>query len=93
MTIDGAEAAIRTVIAAAVAQHDDINGRGLDALFAMRQAQGGERLEVAHRNREGRRKLAGEPAAALARLQKARRATTASNCEGSSRGTGGILFG
>jgi hypothetical protein len=36
---DGGEAAIRTVIAAALAQHDDINGRGLDALFAMRHAE------------------------------------------------------
>jgi hypothetical protein len=39
MTIDADEAAIRTVIAAALAQHGDAHGRGLDALFAMRQAE------------------------------------------------------
>jgi NAD(P)-dependent dehydrogenase (short-subunit alcohol dehydrogenase family) len=32
MTIDADEAAIRTVIAAAVAEYGEINGRGLDAL-------------------------------------------------------------
>jgi hypothetical protein len=39
MTLDAGEAAIRTVIAAALAQHSDANGRGLDALMAMRQAE------------------------------------------------------
>jgi hypothetical protein len=39
MTIDAGEAAIRTVIAAAIAQHGEAGGRGLDALFAMRQAE------------------------------------------------------
>jgi hypothetical protein len=39
MTIDGGEAAIRTVIAAALAEHGEANGRGLDALVAMRQAE------------------------------------------------------
>jgi hypothetical protein len=39
MTIDADEAAIRTVIAAAIARHDEANGRGLDALLAMRQAE------------------------------------------------------
>jgi hypothetical protein len=44
MTIDAGEAAIRTVIAAALAQHDEANGRGLDALFAMGQAEAVTRL-------------------------------------------------
>jgi hypothetical protein len=35
MTIDAGEAAIRTVIAAALAEHSEASGRGLDALFAM----------------------------------------------------------
>jgi hypothetical protein len=39
MTIDLSEAAIRTVIAAALAQHNEAIGRGADALFAMRQAE------------------------------------------------------
>ena len=39
MTIDSGEAAIRTVIAAAVAEYGDINGRRSDALFAMREAE------------------------------------------------------
>jgi hypothetical protein len=39
MTIDAGEAAIPAVIAAALAQHGEANGRGLDALFAMRQAE------------------------------------------------------
>jgi hypothetical protein len=39
MTIEGGEAAIRTVIAAALAQHGEASGRGLHALFAMRQAE------------------------------------------------------
>ena len=39
MTIDTGEAAIRTVIAAALAEYGEINGRGLDALSAMRQAE------------------------------------------------------
>jgi len=39
MTIDAGKAAIRTVIAAALARHGDANGRGLDALLAMRQAE------------------------------------------------------
>jgi hypothetical protein len=38
MTTDAGEAAIRTVIAAAIAQHSDANGRGLDTL-AMRRAE------------------------------------------------------
>ena len=39
MTIDAGEAAIRTVIAAALAEYGEINGRALDALFAMREAE------------------------------------------------------
>ena len=34
MTVDADEAALRTVIAAALAQHGEAHGRGLDALFA-----------------------------------------------------------
>jgi hypothetical protein len=39
MTIDAGEAAIRNVIAATIAEHGEVNGRGMDALFAMRQAE------------------------------------------------------
>jgi hypothetical protein len=39
MTIDAGEAAIRTVIAAALAEYGEINGRALDVLFAMREAE------------------------------------------------------
>jgi hypothetical protein len=39
MTIDAGEGAIRNVIAIALMEHDEINGRGPDALFAMRQAE------------------------------------------------------
>jgi hypothetical protein len=39
MTIDAEEAAIRTVIAGALAEHGEPSGRGFDALFAMRQAE------------------------------------------------------
>jgi hypothetical protein len=39
MTIDSSEAAIRTVIAAALAQHNEAIGRGADAIVAMRQAE------------------------------------------------------
>jgi hypothetical protein len=39
MPIDTGEAAIRTVIAEALMEHDEISGRGVDALFAMRQAE------------------------------------------------------
>jgi hypothetical protein len=39
MTIDAGEAAIRNVIAIALMEHDETNGRGADALFAMRQAE------------------------------------------------------
>ncbi len=39
MTIDSSEAAIRTVIAAALAQYNDATGRGADAIVAMNQAQ------------------------------------------------------
>lgn len=39
MTIDAGEAAIRTVIAAALAQHNEAIGRGADAIVAMRQAE------------------------------------------------------
>jgi hypothetical protein len=39
MTVDAVQAAVRTVIAAALAQHADPNGRGLDALLAMQQAE------------------------------------------------------
>jgi hypothetical protein len=39
MTIDTGEAVIRTVIAAALAELGEVNGRALDALFAMRQAE------------------------------------------------------
>jgi hypothetical protein len=39
MTIDAGEAVIRTAIAAALAELGEANGRALDALFAMRQAE------------------------------------------------------
>jgi hypothetical protein len=39
MTIDGAQAAIRLVIANALVQNGEIGGRAFDALFAMRQAE------------------------------------------------------
>jgi hypothetical protein len=39
MTIDGAQAAIRLVIAEALSKNAEIGGRGFDALFAMRQAE------------------------------------------------------
>jgi hypothetical protein len=39
MTLDAGEATIRTVIAAALAEHAEANGRGLDALVAIRQAE------------------------------------------------------
>ena len=39
MTIDTGEAAIRTVIAEAIMVHGEDSGRGLDALFAMREAE------------------------------------------------------
>jgi hypothetical protein len=39
MTIDTGEAAIRTVFAAALAECAGINGRAVDALFAMREAE------------------------------------------------------
>jgi hypothetical protein len=39
MTIDSSEATIRTVIAAALAGYDEANGRGLDALSAMRRTE------------------------------------------------------
>jgi hypothetical protein len=39
MTIDADEAAIRAVIAAAIAEHGEASGRGVDALSAMRQAE------------------------------------------------------
>jgi ATP/maltotriose-dependent transcriptional regulator MalT len=39
MTIDTGEAVIRTVIAAALAELGEANGRVSDALFAMRQAE------------------------------------------------------
>jgi hypothetical protein len=39
MTIDTGEAAIRNLIAAAIAELGEASGRGLDALFAMRQAE------------------------------------------------------
>jgi hypothetical protein len=39
MTLDAGEAAIRNVIAIALMEHDETSGRGLDALFAMRQAE------------------------------------------------------
>jgi hypothetical protein len=39
MTIDADEAAIRMVIAGALIDHGETGGRGLDALFAMRQAE------------------------------------------------------
>ena len=38
MTIDGAQAAIRLVIADALVKNSEIGGRAFDALFAMRQA-------------------------------------------------------
>jgi hypothetical protein len=39
MTIDAGEAAIRTVIAAALGQHNEAIGRGADAIVAMPQAE------------------------------------------------------
>jgi hypothetical protein len=39
MTIDTAEAAIRTVIAGAIVESYDASGRAIDALLAMRQAE------------------------------------------------------
>jgi hypothetical protein len=39
MTIDAEQAAIRTVIAAVLAEQGEGSGRGLDALVAMRQAE------------------------------------------------------
>jgi hypothetical protein len=39
MTIDAAEAAIRNVIAIALIERGETDGRDLDALFAMRQAE------------------------------------------------------
>jgi hypothetical protein len=39
MTIDAGEAAIRTAIVTALVEHSETTGRGLDALFAMRQAE------------------------------------------------------
>jgi hypothetical protein len=39
MTISAGEAAIRNVIAVALAEHSEASGRALDALFAMRQAE------------------------------------------------------
>jgi hypothetical protein len=39
MAIDAGEAAIRTVIAEALIEHDEDSGRPMDALFAMRQAE------------------------------------------------------
>jgi hypothetical protein len=39
VAIDTEQAAIRTVIATVLAQQGEESGRGLDALFAMRQAE------------------------------------------------------
>jgi hypothetical protein len=39
VAIDAGQAAIRTVIAAAIAEHHEASGRGLDALFAMQLAE------------------------------------------------------
>jgi hypothetical protein len=39
MTIDAGGAAIRTVIVTALVEHGETSGRGVDALFAMRQAE------------------------------------------------------
>jgi hypothetical protein len=39
MAIDAEQAAIRTVIATILAEQGEGSGRGLDALFAMRQAE------------------------------------------------------
>jgi hypothetical protein len=39
MTIDAEQAAIRMVIATVLAEQGEGSGRGLDALFAMRQAE------------------------------------------------------
>jgi hypothetical protein len=55
MTIDAGEAAIRTVISAALAEHADAEGRGLDALLAMRQAEVVTRA-LAHAGYEIRRR-------------------------------------
>ena len=47
MTIDAEEAAIRMVIAGALVEHGETSGRGLHALFAMRQAEAVKALERA----------------------------------------------
>jgi hypothetical protein len=48
MAIDGAQAAIRLVIANALVENGESGGRGFEALFAMRQAEAVVRaLEVA----------------------------------------------
>jgi hypothetical protein len=39
VTIDAREAAIRTVIVTALVEHGETSGRGMDALFSMRQAE------------------------------------------------------
>jgi hypothetical protein len=39
MTLDAGEALIRTVIVTALVEHCETSGRGVDALFAMRQAE------------------------------------------------------
>ena len=39
MAINTEQAAIRMVIASALAQHSEASGRGLDALLAMKQAE------------------------------------------------------
>jgi hypothetical protein len=39
VAIDAGEAAIRTLIAAAIAEHQEASGRGLDALHAMQLAE------------------------------------------------------
>jgi hypothetical protein len=39
VTIDAGEAAIRTIIVTALVEHGETSGRGVDALFAMRQAE------------------------------------------------------
>ena len=39
MAIDGGEAAIRTIIAGAILESDEISGRPVDALLAMRHAE------------------------------------------------------
>jgi hypothetical protein len=66
MKVDAAEAAIRMVIASALAEHGETSGRGLDALFAMRQAESIVKALLA----TGYAELQGESPIELPRLAK-----------------------